>query len=455
MPNYTTPEERREAGQLRRKQMHRQDHGKIKIFHRDPVALLEASARGRVPSLVALKYQLMSASAFGFFRGAAPIMAYDLSTLPNTGIAAQLCGDAHVRNFGAFAAPDGRLIFDINDFDETTRGPFEWDVKRLATSLVLAGMDIGSKASQREPAVLAAAETYRRMIATLATMPVIVAARYLVHGLHRVVPVSRVLLKAERATPQHTLDSLTIPVSDSKTESKAAKPLAGDRIFKEHKPLLTRVTGAKAREVLASLTEYGESLLPERRHFLSFYQPMDVAFKVVGTGSVGLRDYVIYFQGNGPGDPLFLQIKEEARSAYEPYLQSSSGGPTGPRHQGQRVAEGQRAMQLQSDPFLGWTTIGNRDYLVRQLNDYKGSLDLTELKGQGLIEYGQVCGELLARGHARSADACIIAGYIGNGKRFDEAVLEFAEAYAEQTQKDWHALLKSKHGVKPAPTTKA
>jgi uncharacterized protein (DUF2252 family) len=453
MPNYSTPEERREAGQLRRKQMSRQAHGKIKIPHRDPVALLEASARGRIPSLVALKYQLMSGSAFGFFRGAAPIMAYDLSTLPNTGIAAQLCGDAHVRNFGAFASPYGRLVFDINDFDETTCGPFEWDLKRLATSLVLAGIDIGAKASQREPAVLAAADTYRRMIATLAKMPVIVAARYLVHGLHRVDPVSRVLLKAERATPQHTLESLTVPLNEAGPNAKAGRPLAGDRIFKVHKPLLTRVTGAKAREVLASLPEYSESLLPERRHFLSFYQPMDVAFKVVGTGSVGLRDYVIYFQGNGPGDPLFLQIKEEARSAYEPYLQSNSGVFLGPRHQGQRVAEGQRAMQLQSDPFLGWTSIGNRDYLVRQLNDYKGSLALPELKGQGLIDYGQVCGELLARGHARSADACIIAGYIGNGKRFDEAILEFAEAYAEQTQKDWQALLKSKHGGKPAASS--
>jgi uncharacterized protein (DUF2252 family) len=280
-------------------------------------------------------------------------------------------------------------------------------------------------------------------------MPIIVAARYLVHGLHRVDPISKVLLKAERATPQHTLESLTVPVDADKAKSKADLPLAGDRVFKEHKPFLTRVTGAKAREVLGSLTEYSESLLPERRHFLSFYQPMDVAFKVVGTGSVGLRDYVIYFQGNGPGDPLFLQIKEEARSAYEPYL-----GFIGPRHQGQRVAEGQRAMQLQSDPFLGWTTIANRDYLVRQLNDYKGSLELPELKGEGLIDYAQVCGELLARGHARSSDACVIAGYIGNGKRFDEAILEFAEAYAEQTQKDWQALLKSKHGVKPAAAGK-
>jgi uncharacterized protein (DUF2252 family) len=439
MPTYSTSQERREEGQLRRKQLPRQSHGKVDTPRRDPIALLEASSRGRIPSLIALKYQLMSASAFGFFRGAAPIMAYDLAAQPNTGIVCELCGDAHVRNFGAFASPDGRLAFDINDFDETTRGPFEWDLKRLATSLVLAGLYIGSKASQREPAVLTAAETYRRMIAMFSKMPIIAAARYQVHRLQRVQPISKVLLKAERATPLHTLETLTVPV-----ETEGKKP-SGQRVFKESKPMLTRITGAKAREVLASLTEYSESLLPERRHLLDFYRPIDVAFKVVGTGSVGLRDYVVYFEGNGPGDPLFLQIKEEAKSAYEPYL-----GFIGPKHQGQRVAEGQRAMQLQSDPFLGWTTIGNRDYLVRQLNDYKGSLDLTELKGQGLVEYATVCGELLARGHARSGDACVIAGYIGNGRKFDEAILQFAEAYADQTKKDWQALLKSKHGVKPA-----
>jgi uncharacterized protein (DUF2252 family) len=451
MPNYPTPEERRESGQLRRKQIPRQDHGRVKIPRRDPIALLEASSRGRVPSLVALKYRLMSASAFGFFRGAAPIMAFDLAAHAHTGILCQLCGDAHVRNFGAFASPDGRLVFDINDFDETVRGPFEWDVKRLATSLVLAGISVDDKASQREPAVLAAVETYRKMIAMFAKMPVIEAARYQVHRLGRVAPVSKVLLKAERATPQHTVESLTVPAksAEGQTEPTGGPPggervikPGAERVFKQDKPMLSRVTGAKAREVLASLAEYAESLLPERRHFLGFYRPVDVAFKVVGTGSVGLRDYVVYLEGNGPDDPLFLQIKEETRSAYEPYL--GEGG--GARHQGRRVAEGQRAMQLQSDPFLGWTTIGKRDYLVRQLNDYKGTLDLAELDGEGLTEYAQVCGELLARGHARSGDACAIAGYLGSGKRFDRAILEFAEAYAEQTEKDWRALLKSRHG---------
>ena len=333
MPNYSTPE-RREEGQLRRKQIPRQDHGKIKIPHRDPIALLEASARGRVPSLVALKYQLMSASAFGFFRGAAPIMAYDLSTLPNTGIAAQLCGDAHVRNFGAFASPDGRLVFDINDFDETTRGPFEWDVKRLATSLVLAGI------VSRQQGLAARAGRPRR-------------GRYLSpddrHARQNAGHRSRTIPGAWSTPCRSGLQGVAQggagdPATHARKPDRPAhrredrQAGAGERVFKENKPMLTRVTGAKAREVLASLKEYSESLLPERRHFLSFYRPIDVAFKVVGTGSVGLRDYVVYFEGNGPGDPLFLQIKEEAKSAYEPYL-----GFIGPRHQGQRVAEGQRA----------------------------------------------------------------------------------------------------------------
>ena len=434
--NLPTPQQRTQEGQLRRKQLPRQAHGELHIKHRNPIALLEASVRGRIPALIALKYKLMSASAFGFFRGAAPIMAFDLAAQPHTGILCQLCGDAHVRNLGAFAGVNGSLVFDINDFDETTKGPFEWDLKRLATSLVLAGLEVDSKPSQREPAVLAFIESYRRMIAMLAKMPVIEAARYQVHRLQRVQPISKVLLKAERATPLHTLDTLTVPTTE---------PSKGARIFREEKPMLTRVTGAQARAVLASLKEYSETLLPERRHFLGQYQPIDVAFKVVGTGSVGLRDYVIYFEGNGPADPLFLQIKEETKSSYEPYI-----GPTGARHQGQRVAEGQRAMQLQSDPFLGWTSIGSRDYLVRQLSDFKGSLDLNELKGEGIIQYAIVCGELLGRGHSRSGDARVVAGYIGNGKRFGQAILEFAEAYAEQTQKDYEALLKSKHGVKPA-----
>jgi len=428
MTHFPTPQERRALGRARRKQLARQEHSQWKpeSRRRRPVELLQESMRGRIPQLVTLKYERMLASPFGYFRGAVPVMAADLGTLPSTGIVNQICGDAHVRNLGAFAAPDGRLVFDINDFDETVRAPFEWDLKRLSTSLVLAGRATAAKKSACEAAVFAFIQRYRKFIDTFARMPVIDVARYQVHRLQRISPVSKALLKAERGTPLHNLERLTEP----------AKTPDSKRIFRDQKPLLSRSTAAQRRAVLASLVEYNQTLQPERRHFLAQYHPIDVAFKVVGTGSVGLRDYVIYFEGNGPGDPLFLQIKEQPGSAYAPYV-----GPDNlSSNQGQRVVNGQRAMQFQSDPFLGWTTIANRQYEVRQLNDHKGSIEIDDLSGDGLVEYAEMCGELLARGHARSGDACVLAGYIGNGEKFCEALVLFAEAYADQTEKDWEEL---------------
>jgi len=262
-------------------------------------------------------------------------------------------------------------------------------------------------------------------------MPHLEVGRYQVHRLGDVEPIHEALLKAERATPIHTLDQLTEPASGKHGAS---------RRFKESKPVLTRVTGAQAAAVLASLGPYREMLEPQRQHLLSFYRPVDVAFKVVGTGSVGLRDYCIYFEGNVPCDPLFLQIKEEPASGYTAYLPDARP----PHHNGQRVAEGQKAMQVQSDPFLGWTQIGSRQYLVRQLNDHKGSIDIEDMSGSGLQAYGEVCGELLARGHARSGDPRVIAGYLGNGDSFVEALAKFGVLYAGQTEKDWKDLCRSR-----------
>jgi uncharacterized protein (DUF2252 family) len=443
-----SPAERHALGQARRKQLRRQEHAywRSPAERRSPVTTIAHSMRGRMPSLVALKYERMLASPFGFFRGAVPVMAADLAGLPNTGILSQICGDAHVRNLGAYAAPDGRLIFDINDFDETCFAPFEWDLKRMATSIVLAGRENGQKPSACRDAVHILAVQYRRLAAALARMPVVELARYQVHRLERVTPVSEALHKAERETPVSTLASFTL-----ETKDKAGHAL---RRFKKEPPLLTPLPLAQSRAVLASFARYRTSLLPERRHFLDQYTPMDVAFKVVGTGSVGLRDYLVYLEGNGPMDPLFLQIKEEPGSAYAPYLALHGGGSHAATHQGERVAEGQRAMQWQSDPFLGWTTIANRDYLVRQLNDHKASVDLEELRGGGLAEYAALCGELLARGHARSGDVHLITGYLGAGSsqdKFDRALGAFAEAYADQTEADWRALAASRKGSAPTP----
>jgi uncharacterized protein (DUF2252 family) len=430
--HWASPEERRKLGQTRRKQVGRQHHDElnIKARQRPALSLLERVERGRIPALLKLKHQLMAQSPFGYFRGAAPVMAADLAALPNTGILCQLCGDAHVRNLGAFAAPDGRLVFDINDFDETIRGPFEWDLKRMAASLVLAGRESNHKEASARQAVEACIERYCAQMRAFAKMPSLEVGWFQVHRIGSVEPVHDALLKAERATPLHTLGQLTV--------AAGGKPGATRR-FREIKPALARVTGTQAERVLAALEPYREMLEPQRKHLLSLYRPVDVAFKVVGTGSVGLRDYCIYFEGNGPQDPLFLQIKEEAPSAYAPYLPDARPAT----HNGQRTVEGQRAMQVQSDPFLGWTHIGARHFLVRQLNDHKGSIELEDMAGGALTAFGQVCGELLARGHARSGDPLVIAGYLGSGSSFAEALGRFGSLYADQTEKDWQALRRS------------
>jgi uncharacterized protein (DUF2252 family) len=431
--HWATPEERRALGQAKRKQVGRQEHQALNVKARrlPASALLARSMRGRLPALVKLKYELMAESPFAYFRGAAPVMAADLAVVPNTGIVSQLCGDAHVRNLGAYAAPDGRLVFDINDFDETIRGPFEWDLKRMAASLVLAGRASGHKDGDACGAVEACVERYSAQMHALAGMPHLEVARFQVRRLGLAEPVHAALAKAERATPQHTLEQLIEPAS-----SKSGAP----RRFKEFKPMLARVSGAQAAAVLTSLSAYRQMLQPERQHLLDFYRPVDVAFKVVGTGSVGLRDYCVYFEGNGHGDPLFLQIKEETAPAYAPYLPDAQS----PQHNGQRVADGQRAMQMQSDPFLGWTHIGARQFLVRQLNDHKGSIDLEDMAGNGLTAYAEVCGELLARGHARSGDPLVIAGYLGSGSGFAQACAQFGSFYADQTEKDWESLRKAR-----------
>ncbi len=429
-PNTQTPEELRTLGAGKRSACPRDSLAKWNpsLRKRQPEELLTESVQGRLPKLIALKNQRMAASPFGFFRGAVPVMAYDLSLVPNTGILTQLCGDAHVQNLGSFAGLDGRLIFDINDFDETIQGPFDWDVRRMATSIVLAGSAAKIKDSGAAEAAELFVHSYASMMARFARMPILDVARYQVHRLGTVVPITKILLKAQRETPLNSLERLI-------------QPSTGTPTFRSQPPVLRPVQGSEKKKVLASLAKYAESLSSDHRHFLTQFRPLAVAFKVVGTGSVGLRDYCIYLEGNGGSqqkerrDPLFLQIKQEVRSAWAPYLHAADPG-----HQGQRTAAGQRAMQIQSDPMLGWTRIDNRDYLVRQLNDHKASLDVTKLKAEDLSQYAAVCGEILARGHARAGDARVISGYIGISNRFQQAIVRFAQSYADQTITDWKQL---------------
>ncbi len=464
-----THAERQALGRHARKQLARRAHADFKreICPADPLALLAESMRGRVARLVPIKYQRMAASPFGFFRGAVPIMAADLACHPNTELSTQLCGDAHVENLGAYAWLDNRLVFDLNDFDETIRGPFEWDIKRLATSLILAGREAGIRRAGREEAVATFTRRYRLSMRRFSNLPVLELGRYQIHRLAHFGPMPAIFAQAERSTPLRLLEKLTEPVGGAAAKpavkktavvKTAAKRMSGaaktvvntspgpghitsePRRFRSQPPLLERVAGADARKVLDALEQYSKMLQAERQHFFSQYTAVDVAFKVVGTGSVGLRDFIVYLEGHSrPAhtDPLFLQIKEETASAYARYIPDGAAAWT---HQGHRVMDGQRAMQLTSDPFLGYTTIDNRDYLVRQLNDHKAGLDLATLTPVNLQGYADLCGELLARGHARAGDPVSIAAYLGSSARFDEAILGFAHSYADKTEADWDAL---------------
>ena len=303
---------------------------------RTPAELLDESAHDRVPSLMKVKKERMACSPFAFFRGAVPVMAYDLSLYPHTGIETQLCGDAHVQNLGAYEGPDGRLIFDINDFDETIRGPFEWDVKRMATSILLAGNVAKIKAAGCAEAVELFLAAYCGLMNRLAKLPVLDVARWQVHRLGQIAPVSKILHKAERATPLHSLESLT-------------EQTPKGRVFKSDPPLLRPLSVDEERPVLASLSAYHESLSPERRHFFAQFRVLASAFKVVGTGSVGLRDYCVLMQGNGVEDPLFLQIKQESVSAWAPYLKQAKRYT----NEGLRTVEGQARDAAAIRPHAG------------------------------------------------------------------------------------------------------
>ena len=418
--------ERMQFGKSRRDAVSRAAQADLRAKERpvDPLALLQQAAAGRVPALLPIKYARMKVSPFAFFRGAVSVMAADLGRLPHSGVTVQLCGDAHVQNLGSFAAPDGKLVFDINDFDETIRGPWEWDVKRMAASIVLAGQESGHDRWRSREAAENFVETYCDSIREFSNLPLLQVARRSIHREERIRPIHAALRQSERARPLDTLRKLT--------ETGGS----GLPCFRDCRPESWRIRGRRAKEILDSLATYRENLAVERRHLFDLFRLIDTGFKVVGTGSVGLRDYVVLFEGNGKRDPLFLQIKQEMPSAYAQWLPG-----TAYPHDGRRAAEGQRAIQPISDLLLGWTSIGPHQYLVRQLNDRKGSIDLQKLRGGGLDSLAQVAGELLARGHARSGDACAIRGYCGSGSKVIRALRDFACQCADQTERDHSAFL--------------
>ena len=419
------------AGRALRKTVPRSSHAVWDPHGRpSPVALLEESNRQRLPDLVPIRDARMRASPFAFYRGAPAVMAHDLATTPVTGITVQACGDAHLLNFGLFATPERNLSFGLNDFDETLPGPWEWDVKRLAASFVVAARMVGSDDALGREAALAAVRTYRELMIRYAGMRMLevwyarVDASEIVamaKGRRRRVVAAR-LAKAAHHTNMEAMPRLT-------------EPEDGSVRFVEDPPLLTHVAHCDERWVAEVLGRYRSSLSDERRGLLARFRPVDAARKVVGVGSVGTRCYVVLLLGERhDDDPLLLQVKQATASVLEPHA-----GRSRYRHPGHRVVNGQRLLQTASDIFLGWTDDGEADYYIRQLWDMKGGIHLESFDPADLAGYGRLCGWVLARAHARSGDPALIAGYLGSSDRFDQAVATFAEAYADQTEADYAA----------------
>jgi uncharacterized protein (DUF2252 family) len=414
----------------------------------DPIELLDRQANTRVPELVPIRHGRMLVSPFTFYRGAAMLMAEDLAATPRSGLTVQCCGDAHLSNFGVFASPERRLVFDVNDFDETLPGPWEWDVKRLATSMLIAARDNGFQPKDQERVVSDTVLEYRtamRRFADLNNLDVWYARLEIESvlgqfaGQFKAKAVSRVEKQLAKA---RTRDSMA-------AFSKLTETVNGELRIVDQSPLIVPVTklagGNAADEIFedlrALIRTYRSSLDFDRRVLLEEFELHDLARKVVGVGSVGTRAWIALMLGRDERDPLFLQLKEAEASVLEPFL----GASEFPNH-GQRVVTGQRLMQASSDIFLGWLHVDagldgkSRDFYARQLKDWKGSAEVEQMVPKGMATYGKLCGWTLARAHARSGDRVAIASYLGAGDAFDRAILAFSMAYAEQNDRDYKAL---------------
>ncbi|MFD8423576.1 DUF2252 domain-containing protein [Streptomyces sp. NPDC059466] len=402
----------------------------------DVVTVVEESNRGRIPELTPIRVGRMAATPFAFLRGSAGLMAYDLARTPMTGVDAQICGDAHAANFGLYGDARGGLVIDLNDFDETVRGPWEWDLKRLAASLVLAGREAGADEDTCRKAANDAAGAYRRTMRLLAKLPVLdawnaIADEELVShtDAHDLLgTLERVSEKARANTSGRFAARSTAPVE------------GGGRRFVDAAPVLRRVPDAEAAAVAASLEQYLTTVSEDRLPLLARYAVHDVAFRIVGTGSVGMRSYVVLLLDHR-GEPLVLQVKEARASALLPHLATAGHAVPAVSHEGRRVVLGQKRMQVVSDILLGWTTVEGRAFQVRQFRNRKGSVDPAALAVDQVDDYARMTGALLARAHTHSADPRLIAGYCGKNEELDEAVATFAVAYADRTEADHAALV--------------
>jgi uncharacterized protein (DUF2252 family) len=406
----------------------------------DPISLLEEANKTRLKHLVPIRFRRMATSPFAFYRGSADIMAHDLSKTPVSGISAQICGDAHLSNFGMYASPERRQVFDINDFDETLSGPWEWDVKRLAASIVLAGRQNGYSAQDNKQTVLKCIRRYREQMQQFAEM------NHLdVWYFH--IDVETLITQASRKKVKQGLERASEQASKrTRIEifPKLAEAMEGQYRIKDEAPLVfhysqrdTEQDNLGTEQVRAFVLDYLASLPLERRILINRYRPLDLAHKVVGVGSVGTFCAVVLALGGSEGDdPLFMQIKEAGASVLEPYL----GKSPFPNH-GERVVVGQHMMQAASDILLGWSTISGRDFYVRQLRDMKFSAEIETMDLKAFSLYVKLCAATLAHAHARTSDPAQISGYLGNGDTFDQAIASFAEAYADQAERDHAALV--------------
>jgi len=410
---------------------------------RDPVGLLAGQAQSRVPELVPVRHGRMLVSAFTFYRGAALPMAADLAGTPAAGLRVQLCGDAHLSNFGAFASPERRLVFDVNDFDETLPGPFEWDVKRLAASLAVAGRDNGFPAKARRKIVLAAAEGYRTAMLGFAGQPLL-EVWYAHVDIEQAIGQFRSQLKAKRFKAGEKLLAKAHTADSTKALGKLTTTDGGRRRIISDPPMIVPAeevfsdvqADAIYKQIRAVLGTYLRTLQSDRRHLLEQFTLVQVARKVVGVGSVGTRAWIVLMDAADGAEPLFLQAKEAQPSVLAEYCGSSPY-----RNQGERVVAGQHLMQAESDIFLGWTTAPgpdkvDRDFYVRQLKDWKFSFPIEAMIPSGMTVYAGLCGWTLARAHARSGDRVALAAYLGGSGKFDQAIADFAETYADQNERD-------------------
>ncbi|MFE5138062.1 DUF2252 domain-containing protein [Streptomyces fagopyri] len=402
----------------------------------DVVREVEASNRGRIPELTPIRVGRMAATPFAFLRGSAGLMAYDLARTPMTGIDAQICGDAHAANFGLYGDARGGLVIDLNDFDETVRGPWEWDLKRLAASLVLAGRETGADEDICREAAHDAVGSYRRTMRLLAKLPVLDAWNAIAD--------EELVSHTDAHDLLGTLERVSEKARANTSGRFAARSTAavegGGRRFVDAAPVLRRVPDAEAAAVAASLEQYLTTVSEDRLPLLARYAVHDVAFRIVGTGSVGMRSYVVLLLDHR-GEPLVLQVKEARASALLPHLATAGHAVPDVSHEGRRVVLGQKRMQVVSDILLGWTTVEGRAFQVRQFRNRKGSVDPAALTVDQLDDYARMTGALLARAHTHSADPRLVAGYCGKNEELDEAVAAFAVAYADRTEADHAALV--------------